>query len=129
MEQCWVCSGRADRREDKTASRQHLGEQQPCRRPGQCSAQEEGRNCSRHGSEVLCSPEEAHGGAGCLPTAYGHLTEQISPWSRSPCAATEEPAVQQWMGPGGGTAHGYPHRIAPDQSCRAAEEPMVGQKG
>ena len=30
--------------------------------------------------------------------------------SRSPCAAMEEPMVQQWMRPEGGTAYGHPHR-------------------
>lgn len=29
-------------------------------------------------------------------------------WSRSPHAATEEPTVQWWLRPGGGTACGYP---------------------
>jgi len=35
------------------------------------------------------------------PAAHGHHAEQISR------AATEEPTVQQWLRPGGGTAHRY----------------------
>ena len=34
-------------------------------------------------------------------------------WSRSPCAAMEESTVQQWMRPGGATAHGEPLQEQP----------------
>ena len=54
--------------------------------------------------------EEAHGGAGRPPAVHGHHAEQISR------AATEEPTVQQWLRPGGGTAHGYPRGTAPGRS-------------
>ena len=38
-------------------------------------------------------------------------------WSRSPHAAMEEPVVQQWMRPEGGTAHGKPIRSTLSWCC------------
>lgn len=37
---------------------------------------------------------------------------------RSPCADMEEPRVQRWTRPKGGTSHGYPCRNTHGQSCR-----------
>jgi len=60
-----------------------------------------------------------------LPEAKERPTEEqavpLQPtgttWGRCPCAAMEEPTVQQWVRPEGGTAHGYPHRSSPGWSC------------
>jgi len=60
--------------------------------------------------QLAADREEAHGGAGRPPAVHGHHAEQISR------AATEEPTVQQWLRPGGGTAHGYPRGTAPGRS-------------
>jgi len=37
--------------------------------------------------------------------------------SRSLCAVTEEPMVQQWVKPEGATAHEYPAGAAADKNC------------
>ena len=51
--------------------------------------------------------------------------------SRSPCAATKEPTVQQRMRPEGATAHGCPHRNSPGpellpvgKACGGGAAPM-----
>ena len=44
--------------------------------------------------------------------------------SRSPCTAMEEPTVQQWMRPGGGTAHGYPCRSSPVPELQPQERSL-----
>jgi len=90
-ERCWMCSGRADLRNNcctTAAGREKVKktwEKHLCSHQGQC------RRCSRHRAEAPCSPGEALSGAGCPPAAHGHHT------SRSPCAAMEEPMVQQWI--------------------------------
>ena len=79
-----------------------MGEKQPCRHQGQC------RRSSRHTAAAPCSPGEAHRRAGHPPAATG-ITQ-----SRSTHTTTEEPTVQQWMWPEGGTAHGEPpHKSSP----------------
>ena len=79
------------------------------------SVQEEGRRCSRHGAEA--------------PAAQGRpMEEQAVPplptgttQSRSPCATMEEPTGQQWMRPGGGTAHREPCRSSPGLELQPVE--------
>lgn len=41
--------------------------------------------------------------------------------SRSRCAAMEEPTLQQWMWPEGGTAHGSTHRSSPGPELQPVE--------
>lgn len=56
------------------------------------SVWKEGRRCSRCRAEVPCSPEEAHGGAGCSPVAHGHHIADLH--------------VQLWRSPQWGRTHG-----------------------
>ena len=48
---------------------------------------------------------------------------------RSPHAAMEEPTGQQWMGPQGGTAHGYPAGTVQAAPATREEQSAVGQEG
>lgn len=74
-------------------------------------------------------PGEAHSVAGCPLQPVGTV------WSRSPHAAMEKSAVQQWMTPGEGTSHGHPHRsslgleLQPVGRQAGEAKPMVGQEG
>lgn len=81
---------------------------QPCRHPGQCRRRVGGAPCTEQKLPA------AHGGAGCSLQSVGTM---------------KDAAAQQWMGSGGGTARGYPHRAAPGQSCSPREEIVAGLEG
>ena len=49
--------------------------------------------------------------------------------STSPHGTVEEPTVQQWMRAEGGTAHGYPIRGSPGQSCSPCRAARGGAGG
>lgn len=59
------------------------------------SGQEKSRRCSMCKATAPCSPTEAHGELAVL------LQLMSTTQSRSPCAATEEHTVQQWLWPRG----------------------------
>ena len=60
--------------------------------PAPRSVQKEGRRCSRQTAAAPCSPEEAHGRAGCPSAAHGQQMEQISTCS---CGGAHSAAVDE----------------------------------
>ena len=95
--------------------------EQPCSHPGQCRRRAGG----------------APGAEQQLPAAQERPTEEqavlLQPTGitrrRSPHAAMEEPTGQQWMGPQGGTAHGYPAGTVQAAPATREEQSAVGQEG
>lgn len=80
--QYWLCSGRAGLRNKKRLCNCRWERGVRNKReaalgpPG--SAQEEGRRCSRHGAEALCSPGKAHSRANYPSATQGHHAEHMS---------------------------------------------------
>lgn len=113
--QHWVCFRRADIRGGKLLHNStwerdvRNGKEMALQAPG--SVQEESKRSSRCRAAAPCSPEGAHGGAGCPSAAHGHHVERISSRSHGGAHDVEE------MRSGVYTAHGQPHKSSLGQSC------------